>query len=89
MKWNYKVLPAAFFEYNDPAKLMSEYTYMENVKSVPENPAVCWTFLCFVPEFLISCYYVLHFRCLSHFSVMELQNSRNRFSPANLKYELL
>ena len=72
MKWKYKVLPAAFFEYNDPAKLMSEYTYMGNVKSVTENPAVCWTFLCFVPEFLISYYYVLHFCCLSHFSVMEL-----------------
>ena len=50
---------------------MSEY--LENVKSVPENLAVCWTFLCIVPEYLVSCYYSLHLRCLSHFSVTELE----------------
>ena len=43
---------------------------MENVKSVPENLAVC---LCIVPEFLIGCYYSVHFPCLSHFSVTELE----------------
>lgn len=60
--------------------------YMENVKSVPENPSVCWTFLCNAPEFLINWYHSLHFRCLFHFTVAELE--LKKCSGVNLKYEV-
>ena len=62
------------------------YEYMENIESVPENPAVCWTFLCIVPKLLMNCYYPLHFRWLFHFSVMG--SEFKKFRAVYLQYEV-